>query len=85
MSIMSPTLARQRWCPFAMSQIPVVDRKDVAAIGGTSGNRVPNTGGVADRDCCCIAASCMAWRWEDSLTGYCGLVGRPTDNKETTS
>lgn len=83
MSPMDPEVALTRWCPFATSQIPVVDKKTVTAIGATAGNRIPNTSGDPDRDCLCIASRCMAWRWSDNFTGYCGLAGRPIDNKET--
>lgn len=41
-----------------------------------------NIGGVTagfpiHPNCLCIASRCMAWRWADHETGYCGLAGSP--------
>ena len=68
--------ASLRWCPFVREVTPLgKSRKDVA-IGnhylGSEGGEYNNPSG-----CACSASYCMAWRWTDSLRGYCGLAGRP--------
>jgi hypothetical protein len=32
--------------------------------------------GNADENCHCLASECMAWRWSDEKSGYCGLAGK---------
>jgi len=33
---------------------------------------------AALKDICCLASSCMMWRWnnKDQISGYCGLAGK---------
>lgn len=64
--------ARQKWCPFARTfDGPIVAQK-VAAVASV--NRIGNEISI---HCRCVAAECMAWRW-DKLSageGHCGLAG----------
>lgn len=77
MSSHSPNAASTRWCPFARARGPIVDEHTATVVGGVTVNR--NETGGPDRDCFCLGPLCMAWRWHDTHTGYCGLAGRPTD------
>jgi hypothetical protein len=72
----TPLEAVMRWCPFVREVTPSgKGRRDVAI-----GNRFVDRDGqeyANPAGCACTASYCMAWRWHDSLRGYCGLAGRP--------
>lgn len=88
--------ARERWCPYARVHVPagVINRvsamlKRMAAKMRSEGRDLRDAEFIEEQqqDCNCIAAECMAWRWEEDIDrlrevdegprGYCGAFGRP--------
>ena len=81
--IVTPEVAKTRWCPFARSWTDTRAGPDPNNVGGVNP--------PGSTDCLCIASECMAWRdatlrYRDSLPwpprgelvpehGYCGAAG----------
>lgn len=76
MSFHTPSNAGTRWCPFART-ISHGYNHNGDVIDSVANNRTSE--GDPDVGARCIGPMCMAWRWQDQHTGYCGLAGRPTD------
>lgn len=75
------TQAAQMWCPFARVLLPIHQAGNRVS---TFHMEVARKGDQRDfehfqrqvADCNCIGSRCMAWRWTDEASGYCGLAGR---------
>ena len=80
--------AKKMWCPAARIAAwePFLETQSAASFNRPFRQAMP-----AQRECCCIASECMAWRWvetninnkdgdlvpSDDTHGYCGLAGKP--------
>ena len=81
--------ARTKWCPFARVLLPVHqsgNRISTFHKANAESERDKEHYAQQERDCCCIASDCMAWRWQgrpvhvpDRDFGYCGLSGKYVD------
>ena len=54
--------AKQKWCPYAMMALPLANDAGGVPVTAASGNRLKNGGRATGT--WCIAAYCMAWRWD---------------------
>ena len=62
------TQAREHWCPFV--RVPYY-----AGGGAMAINRAGDLLADPSQQYRCIASQCMAWRWDTSDQGHCGLAG----------
>ena len=78
--------ATRRWCPFVRIREYQEGRMESSAV-----NRSFEGEDGAARGSLCLAAGCMAWRWDigpawdgeerrQEPRGYCGLAGQPFSN-----
>ena len=69
--------ALKKWCPHSRQAVAVnySSKKKLRWWMGvvTSNRNAP--GGAPVEGCKCIADDCMAWRWDDIDSGYCGAFG----------
>ena len=73
--VMTREEALKKWCPHARQAVAVTteDQKRTLVTLATSNRNAP--GGIKIKGCECIADDCMAWRWDDIDSGYCGAFG----------
>jgi len=80
MTLLTEQEAKERWCPFGKVALDVYDGSG-ECVGSTTVNRV--SGGTRNgqpvNGSKCLASTCMAWRWFDTVTDDgTGVNLRPT-------
>ena len=71
--------AKTKWCPFVRINSISGDQFSFNRMDMTNAKNDSLEYRVgADLEIArCIGSLCMAWRWQNSLDGYCGLAGKP--------
>lgn len=75
--VLTPTAARDLWCPFARMPMPARISGDWELIGANRSEE-----GNAASGCTCLATACMAWQpiaYDEKARGYCSAFGDGQD------